>query len=297
MRLPAVGPTVFASARPTGCANLDYPLLLPSLHEAIGFRAMGAFTGARRLVHCAVLALPGRCSCWRSSRLLRDRGALPWCSGFLASSLAVWRRHVTFDRSTLTACAGISRSRSSSVSESRRSGAGCWRTSAGRSPLATFCFAGALLMKNEGSLFSSRGVRRAAGCRSPALARARGRGCLRVDVPCPASVADLRSRPPPRDINSTKPRRQLRLRRICTARWRWPDRVPDPRRARCSIAQQWGLPVPLFCRARSWRPVSAGQPRAYRPSSPLVWAERRSARIELDLRDLALRVQLLPSTR
>ncbi len=136
-------PVVFAGAS-YRFANLDYPLLLPSL-EAVDFRAMGAFD--TRLLHlqfllflvAALLAL---------FALLRDRvpPLVLWLSLFaLALAPAV------FDQ-LLTAYADLPLALVFGVGVGA---AGRWVITNERwaLALATFCFAGALLTKNEGSLF------------------------------------------------------------------------------------------------------------------------------------------------
>jgi hypothetical protein len=136
-------PVVFAGAS-YRFANLDYPLLLPSL-EAVDFRAMGAFD--TRLLHvqfllflvAALLAL---------FALLRDRvpSLVLWLSLFgLALAPAV------FDQ-LLTAYADVPLALVFGVGVGA---AGRWVITNERwaLALATFCFAGALLTKNEGSLF------------------------------------------------------------------------------------------------------------------------------------------------
>ncbi len=136
-------PVVFAGAS-YQFANLDYPLLLPSL-EAVDFRAMGAFD--TRLVHvqfllflvAALLAL---------FAVLRDRvpAVILWLS-LLALALAP----AVFDQ-LLTAYADLPLALVFGVGVA---GAGRWVITNERwaLALATFCFAGALLTKNEGSLF------------------------------------------------------------------------------------------------------------------------------------------------
>jgi hypothetical protein len=136
-------PVVFAGAS-YRFANLDYPLLIPSV-EAVDFRAMGAFD--TRLLHvqfllflvAALLAL---------FALLRDRvpSLVLWLSLFaLALAPAV------FDQ-LLTAYADLPLALVFGVGVAA---AGRWVITNERWPLvlATFCFAGALLTKNEGSLF------------------------------------------------------------------------------------------------------------------------------------------------
>ena len=135
-------PVVFAGTS-YRFANLDYPLLLPSL-EAIDFRAMGAFD--TRLLHvqfllflvAAVLALVA---------LLRD--VVPplvlW-----ASVLALALAPAVFDQ-LLTAYADVPLALVFGVGVAA---IGRWvRTNERCSlALATLCFAGALMTKNEGSL-------------------------------------------------------------------------------------------------------------------------------------------------
>ena len=136
-------PVVFAGAS-YRFANLDYPLLLPSL-EAVDFRAMGAFD--TRLLHvqfllflvAALMAL---------FALLRDRvpSVILWLSLFaLALAPAV------FDQ-LLTAYADLPLALVFGVGVAA---AGRWVITNERWALAfaTLCFAGALLTKNEGSLF------------------------------------------------------------------------------------------------------------------------------------------------
>jgi hypothetical protein len=136
-------PVVFAGAS-YRFANLDYPLLLPSL-EAVDFRAMGAFD--TRLLHlqfllflvAAVLAL---------FALLRDRvpALVLWLS-LLALAVAP----AVFDQ-LLTAYADLPLALFFGVGVGA---AGRWLITNERwaLSLATFCFAATLLTKNEGSLF------------------------------------------------------------------------------------------------------------------------------------------------
>jgi hypothetical protein len=135
-------PAVFAGAS-YRFANLDYPLLLPSL-EAIDFRAMGAFD--TRLLHvqfllflvAAILALVA---------LLRDvvPPLILWTS-LLALALAP----AVFDQ-LLTAYADLPLALVFGVGVAA---IGRWMRTNERWSLAvaTLCFAGALLMKNEGAL-------------------------------------------------------------------------------------------------------------------------------------------------
>jgi hypothetical protein len=136
-------PAVFAGAS-YRFANLDYPLLLPSL-EAVGFRAMSSFD--TRLLHvqfllllvAALAALFG---------LLRDRvpPVLLWLT-LLALALAP----AVFGQ-LLTAYADLPLALVFGVGVAA---AGRWLITNERWALAlgTLCFAGALLLKNEGSLF------------------------------------------------------------------------------------------------------------------------------------------------
>lgn len=136
-------PAVFAGAS-YRFANLDYPLWLPSL-EAIDFRAMNAFD--TRLLHvqflfvllAALLAL---------FSLLRDRAhpAVLWLT-LLSVALAP----SAFDQ-LLTAYADLPLALVFAVGVAA---AGRWviTSESWALALATFCCAGALLTKNEGSLF------------------------------------------------------------------------------------------------------------------------------------------------
>jgi hypothetical protein len=136
-------PSVFAGSE-YRFANLDYPLLLPSL-EALDFHAMGAVD--TRLLHlqfllflvAALLAL---------AALLRDRVPPPllWVS-LLAIALAP----AVFDQ-LLTAYADVPLALVFAVG---LAAAGRWLITNERWSLAVaaLCFAGALLTKNEGSLF------------------------------------------------------------------------------------------------------------------------------------------------
>ncbi|TML96564.1 MAG: hypothetical protein E6G03_04925 [Actinobacteria bacterium] len=135
-------PVVFAGAS-YRFANLDYPLLLPSL-EAIDFRAMGSFD--TRLLHvqfllflvAAVLALVA---------LLRDvvPPLLLW-----VSVLALAVAPAVFDQ-LLTAYADLPLALVFGVGVAA---VGRWTSTNERWALAvaTLCFGGALLTKNEGSL-------------------------------------------------------------------------------------------------------------------------------------------------
>ena len=136
-------PAVFAAAS-YRFANLDYPLWLPSL-EAIDFRTMGAFD--TRLLHvqfllflaAALLAL---------FALLRDHAhpAILWLT-LLSVALAP----AAFDQ-LLTAYADLPLALIFAVGVAA---AGRWviTSETWALALATVCFAGALLTKNEGSRF------------------------------------------------------------------------------------------------------------------------------------------------
>lgn len=136
-------PALFAGAS-YRFANLDYPLWLPSL-EAIDFRTMDAFD--TRLLHvqflffllAALLAL---------FALLRDRAhpAVLWLT-LLSVALAP----AAFDQ-LLTAYADLPLALVFAVAAGA---AGRWviTSETWALALATFCCAGALLTKNEGSLF------------------------------------------------------------------------------------------------------------------------------------------------
>lgn len=136
-------PTVFAGSA-YRFANLDYPLLLPSL-EAIAFRSMGAFD--TRLIHVQFLFLLVAALAALFA-LLRDRvpAVVLWLSLFaIAVAPAVFDQLLTAYADlplALVFCVGVAAS-------------GRWLLVNERWALAvaTFCFAGALLMKNEGSLF------------------------------------------------------------------------------------------------------------------------------------------------
>jgi hypothetical protein len=136
-------PAVFAGSE-YRFANLDYPLLLPAL-EALDFHAMGAFD--TRVLHlqfllflvAALMAL---------AALLRDR--VP--SLLLWSSLAAVALAPTVFDQLLTAYADVPLAFIFAIG---LAAAGRWLLTNERWSLAvaTLCFAGALLTKNEGSLF------------------------------------------------------------------------------------------------------------------------------------------------
>lgn len=136
-------PTVFAGDR-YRFANLDYPLLLPSL-EAVDFRAMGAFD--TRLVHLQFLLLlvAGLAAL---GALLRDRVPTLVLWGLLG---AIAVAPAVFDQ-LLTAYADVPLALIFAVGVAA---AGRWLVTDERWALAvaTLCFGGALLTKNEGTLF------------------------------------------------------------------------------------------------------------------------------------------------
>jgi hypothetical protein len=125
-------------------ANLDYPLWLPSL-EAVDFHAMGAFD--TRLLHLQFLLFLAA-GLAALAALLRDRvaPALLWPSLF-----AIALAPAVFDQ-LLTAYADIPLALVFAVGVAA---AGRWVITNERWSLAvaTLCFAGAVLTKNEGSLF------------------------------------------------------------------------------------------------------------------------------------------------
>jgi hypothetical protein len=136
-------PAVFAGAA-YRFANLDYPILLPSL-EAIDFRAMGAFD--TRVLHLQFLLLLVAALAALGA-LLRDRvpPLLLWLS-LIAIALAP----AVFDQ-LLTAYADVPLALVFAVGVAA---AGRWVITDERWSLAvaTLCFGGALLTKNEGTLF------------------------------------------------------------------------------------------------------------------------------------------------
>jgi hypothetical protein len=136
-------PAVFAGTA-YRFANLDYPILLPSL-EAIDFRAMGAFD--TRVLHLQFLLLLVAALAALAA-LLRDRvpPLLLWLS-LIAIALAP----AVFDQ-LLTAYADVPLALVFAVGVAA---AGRWVVTDERWSLAvaTLCFGGALLTKNEGSLF------------------------------------------------------------------------------------------------------------------------------------------------
>jgi hypothetical protein len=136
-------PAVFAGSK-YRFANLDYPLLLPSL-EALDFHAMGAFD--TRLVHLQFLLL-----------LVAALAALGTVLAGCVSPLVLWLllgavalAPAVFDQ-LLTAYADLPLALVFAVGVAA---AARWLvTDEGWSlAFATLCFAGALLLKNEGSLF------------------------------------------------------------------------------------------------------------------------------------------------
>jgi hypothetical protein len=136
-------PAVFAGSE-YRFANLDYPLLLPAL-EALDFHAMGTFD--TRVLHlqfllflvAALIAL---------AALLHDRVPPLLCWGSL---LAVALAPAVFDQ-LLTAYADVPLALTFALG---LAAAARWLLTNERWSLAvaTLCFAGALLTKNEGSLF------------------------------------------------------------------------------------------------------------------------------------------------
>jgi hypothetical protein len=136
-------PAVFAGSE-YRFANLDYPLLLPSL-EAIDFRAMGAFD--TRLLHLQFLLLLVA-GLLALAALLRDRvpTLLLW-----PSLVAVALSPAVFDQ-LLTAYADVPLAL---VFATGTAAAGRWLLTNERWALAVaaLCFGGSLLTKNEGLLF------------------------------------------------------------------------------------------------------------------------------------------------
>jgi hypothetical protein len=136
-------PAVFAGSE-YRFANLDYPLLLPSL-EALDFHAMGAFD--TRLVHVQFLLL-----------LVAALAALGTVLSGRVSALVLWLllgavalAPAVFDQ-LLTAYADLPLALVFAVGVAA---AARWLVTDERWSLAvaTLCFAGALLLKNEGALF------------------------------------------------------------------------------------------------------------------------------------------------
>ena len=125
-------------------ANLDYPLLLPSL-EAIDFRAMGAFDTRVMLLQFLLLLVAALAAL---ATLLHDRvpGLLLWPT-FIALTLAP----AIFDQ-LLTAYADVPLALMFAVA---LAAAGRWVLTNERWALAVagLAFAGTLLTKNEGLLF------------------------------------------------------------------------------------------------------------------------------------------------
>jgi hypothetical protein len=136
-------PTVFAGSQ-YRFANLDYPLLLPSI-EAVDFRAMGAFD--TRLVHLQfLLFLVAALAALATILAGRVHPLVLWLLlGAVALAPAV------FDQ-LLTAYADLPLALVYAVGVAA---AGRWLLTDERWALAvaTLCFAGALLLKNEGTLF------------------------------------------------------------------------------------------------------------------------------------------------
>ena len=137
-------PAVFAGTA-YRFANLDYPLLLPSL-EAIDFRAMGAFD--TRLLHLQfLLLLVAGLAALGTVFAGHVHPAVVWS---LVAAVAV--APAMFDQ-LLTAYADIPLALIFAVGIAA---AGRWLVTDERWALAvaTLCFAGALLTKNEGTLFA-----------------------------------------------------------------------------------------------------------------------------------------------
>ncbi|CAN5313398.1 hypothetical protein BH18ACT12_BH18ACT12_14070 [soil metagenome] len=136
-------PTVFAGAQ-YRFANLDYPLLLPAL-EAVDFHAMGAVD--TRVLHLQFLLVLAA-ALLALAALLRDRvpPLLLW-----PSLLAIALAPAVFGQ-LLTAYADVPLALIFAVGVAA---AGRWLVTNERWSLtvAAFCFAAALLTKNEGSLF------------------------------------------------------------------------------------------------------------------------------------------------
>jgi hypothetical protein len=136
-------PAVFAGSE-YRFANLDYPLLLPSL-EAIDFRGMGAFD--TRLVHLQFLLLlvAALAALWALLHDVAPRPVLWLVVGAIALAPAV------FDQ-LLTAYADVPLGLVFAVGAAA---AGRWLLTDERWALAvaSLCFAAALLLKNEGTLF------------------------------------------------------------------------------------------------------------------------------------------------
>jgi hypothetical protein len=140
-------PAVFAGSE-YRFANLDYPLLLPSL-EAVDFRAMGAFD--TRLVHLQfLLVLVAALAALGTVLAGRVHALVLWLLlGAVALAPAV------FDQ-LLTAYADLPLALVFAVGVAA---AGRWLLTDERWALAvaTVCFAGVLLLKNEGTLFVAAG--------------------------------------------------------------------------------------------------------------------------------------------
>jgi hypothetical protein len=136
-------PAVFAGGQ-YRFANLDYPLLLPSI-EAVDFRAMGAFD--TRLVHLQfLLILVAALAALGTVLSDRANAVVIWLVlGAVAVAPAVFVQ-------LLTAYADLPLALVFAVGVAA---AGRWLLTDERWALAvaTLCFAGALLTKNEGTLF------------------------------------------------------------------------------------------------------------------------------------------------
>ncbi|HSC73851.1 MAG TPA: hypothetical protein VLB89_06770 [Gaiellaceae bacterium] len=136
-------PTVFAGSE-YRFANLDYPLLLPSL-EAVDFHAMGAFD--RRLLHLQfLLFLVAALAALGTVLAGHVRPLLLWTLlGAVALAPAVFDQLLTAYADlplALVYAVGVAAAARWLLTDER------WALA-----VATLCFAGALLTKNEGTLF------------------------------------------------------------------------------------------------------------------------------------------------
>jgi len=136
-------PTVFAGSE-YRFANLDYPLLLPSV-EAIDFRAMGAFD--TRLLHLQfLLFLVAALAALGTVLAGRVHALLLWpLLGAVALAPAVFDQLLTAYADlplALVFAVGVAAGARWLLSDER------WALA-----VATLCFAGTLLTKNEGTLF------------------------------------------------------------------------------------------------------------------------------------------------
>ena len=245
-------PTVFAGSA-YRFANLDYPLLLPSL-EAIAFRSMGAFD--TRLIHLQFLCLLVAALAALFA-LLRDRvpAVVLWLSLFaIAVAPAVFDQLLTAYADlplALVFCVGVAAS-------------GRWLLANERWALAvaTFCFAGALLMKNEGSPIRSRG--RSSGCWSSLTgAGARSRSPPpSTSCSCSPGGSTFTSTI---SATSTTASATPSTTAICTDAWALGGSRSARLAARCSMRSN-GASSCRCSRCSSWRRSSPGA--APCPSSP-----------------------------